>query len=429
MKLEIKNFQADFLYSKARFPCLIGGIGTGKTYMLLLKIMQFCEKYPDSLALIARKEYTDLRDSTVSDFQKYFNTAVDSNKEHILPNGSKIMFRHAAEINVLKNINLSIVGIEQAEEFEDDSQFIFLRDRLRRSNAPYQQLCLVANANGHNWLWKNWVSNPKEGFDLSTATTFDNIDNLPEPFIKDMRQMEIDSPHHYQQFVMNSFEETGTDDALMNARHVYQSSKLVFPYFGAMGRILAIDVARYGDDETVFSAIEKVSDINFIQIHQECWHDKSLMETTGKILDLKRALNIDLIVVDDVGVGGGVTDRLRELRFRVQPFNGAETPSNPVYGNKRSEAFFNLKEMIDRQQLKIIDDFILSEQLLSIRIEFKSNEKKFIVSKEKMRKDGLKSPDRADSLSMACYYKDAVRRGMAETAGIAEFANSDYKLL
>jgi len=33
------------------------------------------------------------------------------------------MFRHASELAVLKNINLSIFGIEQAEEFETDEQF------------------------------------------------------------------------------------------------------------------------------------------------------------------------------------------------------------------------------------------------------------------------------------------------------------------
>ena len=364
--------------------------------------------------------------STLKDFERYFNVKADANKEYHFKNSSVIMFRHAAELNVLKNINLSIAGIEQAEEFENDEQFIFLRDRLRRDNAPIQQLCIVANANGHNWIWNKWVNNPSTEYSLSTANTFDNADNLPETFLKDMRQMEIDSPNHYKQFVMNSFEETGADDVLMIARHVYQSSKLVFPYFGSQGRIMAVDVARYGDDETVFTVIEKVSDINFLHVHQETWRNKSLMETTGKILDLKKELKVDLIIIDDTGLGGGVTDRLKELKYRVQPFNGGEKALNPMYFNKRSEGFFLLKEMIDNGRLKIIDDFVLSEQLLSVKFKFKSDGVKAIVSKDEMRKDGLKSPDRADALCMACYYKDAVSRtSIFGQADKLEFVNAD----
>ena len=413
---------------------MISGIGTGKTYMLLLKVKIFCEKYPNTLALVARKEYTDLRDSTLKDWIRYFpDVPIDGNKECSFPNGSKIMFRHAAELNVLKNINLTIAALEQAEEFENDTQFTFIRDRLRRDNAPIQQLICIANANGHNWMWRKWVNNPQQGYSVVTASTWDNEVNLPKAFLDDLRVMETDSPNHYRQFVMNSFEETDSDDQLFTAQKVYDSAKLNFPYFGAYGRIMGIDVARYGDDETVFSVIEKVSDINFIQLHQECWRNHSLMETVGKTLDLKRQLSVDLLVVDDAGLGGGVTDRLRELKYKLMAFNGAGQSSNPKYLNARADSFFNLKEMIDRGQLKIMNDFELQEQLLSIRIKWRSSDLKSIVSKEEMRKEGLKSPDRADALAMACMYKDAVQRQSTEYNAVKplEFSNgqSSYSVL
>ena len=53
---------------------------------------------------------------------------------------------------------------------------------------------------------------------------------------------------------------------------------------------------------------------------------------------------------------------------------------------------------------------LLAEQLLSIRFEYK-NAKKYIVSKDKMRADGLKSPDRAEALMMAIYYTDKLFEG------------------
>jgi len=87
------------------------------------------------------------------------------------------------------------------------------------------------------------------------------------------------------------------------------------------------------------------------------------------------------------------------------PFNGANKSLNPKYTNARSEAFFNLSDMFNNKHIRIMDDQILKEQLLSIRYKFKSTGAKGIVSKDDMRADGVKSPDRADALCMALYFK------------------------
>ncbi len=377
--------------------------------MLLFKIWKFCEDYPNSLALIVRKEFTDLRDSTMKDCERYFGIKISSDKDYKFPNNSVLMFRHAAEIEVLKNINLSIFGIEQAEEFEDEQQFTFLRDRLRRDNAPLRQGCIIANANGHNWIYKMWVNNPaSEDFDLSTATTFENADNLPTDFIADLKRMEIEAPNHYKQYVMNSFEELGADDLLLSGQIVYNSPKLVFYDEGTQKRILAVDVARFGEDETVFTIIQSQNIRQWNQIYQHTWRDKPLTEVVGKTLDLAREFSPDLIAIDDVGLGGGVTDRLSEQRHTPEAFIGNEKPSNPQYLNKRAEGFFRMKEFFDKGDIKIMNDPILMEQLLTLRYKYNSNNIKSIITKDEMRKDNLKSPDRADALMMSLYYTDRI---------------------
>ena len=42
-------------------------------------------------------------------------------------------------------------------------------------------------------------------------------------------------------------------------------------------------------------------------------------------------------------------------------------------------------------------------ELLQIRYDYKSDGTRLIMSKEKMRKEGIHSPDRADSLMMAVF--------------------------
>lgn len=396
--------------------------------MLLLKIWQYCESYPNSLALIVRKEFTDLHDSTMKDFSRYFNTTVSAEKEYKFSNGSVIMFRHAAEIEVLKNINLSIFGIEQAEEFETEEQFTFLRDRLRRDNAPFRQGCIIANANGHNWIWKMWVNNPKEEFSCSFANTFENKDNLPKDFIDDLKRMEVEAPNHYKQYVLNSFEEIGVDDLLFIPQTIYSSPNLSFWSKGTRRLIMAVDVARFGEDKTVFTILHSQNVQQWEMIFQEAKQGWNLMQTTGRILDLKKEFKPSVVVVDDVGVGGGITDRLNELKNPVIAFNGGEKPHNPKYTNRRDEGYFLLKDYFDKGYLKIIDDTDLTEQLLSMKFKYKSNGQKTIVSKDEMRKEGLKSPDKADALMMAIYHCQRTFRREIHQADLPREQETEYAI-
>ena len=183
--------------------------GTGKSLCLILRVLRLCEKYPNNLALIVRKEFTDLKDSTIKDFELYTGLKVGSNKEVMLHNGSTIMFRHGEELNTLQNINLGVCGIEQAEEFDDDSQWFMLFGRMRRKNVGNPSLFLIANSNGDNWISKLWPIDPTKrmpGYELYRATTFDNADVLPESFLKSLEILKVQKPTVYEQYVMNSRE-------------------------------------------------------------------------------------------------------------------------------------------------------------------------------------------------------------------------------
>jgi phage terminase large subunit len=196
------------------------------------------------------------------------------------------------------------------------------------------------------------------------------------------------------------------DDTLYTTDEVYGSPKLEFMTAGMRKRILAVDVARFGEDETVFTIIESYNVNQWQQIFMDSWKNKAITETVGKIVELSRTWGLDQIVIDDTGIGGGVTDMLNEMKLPVMPFIGNGKPINEMYTNIRAEAFFNLKNMFERREIKILNDAKLHEQLLAIRYQYMSNGKKAIVSKDKMRAEGFKSPDRADSLAMCIYYKD-----------------------
>lgn len=210
MKIKLKPYQDGFIFTEAPYPAMISAWGTGKSLCLILRVLRLCEQYKNNLALICRKEFTDLKDSTIKDFELYTGLKVGSNKDVTLSNGSVIMFRHGEELNTLQNINLGVCGIEQAEEFDDDSQWFMLFGRMRRKDCGNPSLFLIANSNGDNWINRLWPqdhdTNYKraEGYTLFEANTFDNADVLPEAFLKSLNTLRVQKPTVYEQYVMNS---------------------------------------------------------------------------------------------------------------------------------------------------------------------------------------------------------------------------------
>jgi hypothetical protein len=394
------------LLSQAKFPGLIAGIGTGKTLCLLTKIYDYCERYPGTTALIVRKEYTDLKDSTIKDFQNYFSCSVGTDKEHKLKNGSVIMFRHADELLVLKNLNLGIVGIEQAEEFEDDTQFQFLRDRLRQQNgAEVRPLCIIANANGHNWVWKLWINNPPSSdYEAITATTFDNERNLPKDFIEDLKKMEIEAPSHFRQYVMNSFEETEQDDFVFTWQELEEARKREYAKRDGYGlRLAGFDIARYGNDKSACVCIQQMGALLWKVCHTEQWQHKDLDYTTGRILSIAAQLDSTGNIIDEDGIGAGPLDTINKGRgmdykgFRNKSYGYEE---NKFYGNPRTENVFKLKDLILKEHISLTDEELCSE-LSTLKYKFMGDGRRILVSKEEMRKEGIKSPNLADALIMA----------------------------
>lgn len=161
--------------------------------------------------------------------------------------------------------------------------------------------------------------------------------------------------------------------------------------------VIACDVARYGSDETVI-AVRRGNQVRLAK----SYNGKSLMETAGHITDVARSTGADTfrIVVDDAGLGGGVTDRLKEQGWPVDAFNGGERATQPdLYPNRRSEAWFAFQDQIDDVDLD--PDEQLAADLVAPRYTLDSAGRRVVERKEVTRKRLGRSPDRADAVLMA----------------------------
>lgn len=169
---------------------------------------------------------------------------------------------------------------------------------------------------------------------------------------------------------------------------------------------LGVDCARFGTDESsIYSRIDKVIKEELILAKND------IMELVGHVNHtvnkyIKEGFNKFYIAIDDSGLGGGATDRLRELNSEgyygdveviIMPINNGSSPKDKKqYANKSIEMWHFAKEFLVEAQIPNDNDLI--GQLSSRKYKLNSKDQLLIESKDEMKKRGLSSPDRADGV-------------------------------
>jgi hypothetical protein len=125
------------------------------------------------------------------------------------------------------------------------------------------------------------------------------------------------------------------------------------------------------------------------------------MTTTGHIVKAHREINAEkglndfpTHVVDVVGVGAGVYDRLVELGIPVVPYNGGEAPFDKErFVNARAEDYWSLREIFEAGEIDIDElDDVLAAQLGSIKWTVDSRGRIKIESRTTCASAGCRRP-------------------------------------
>jgi hypothetical protein len=171
---------------------------------------------------------------------------------------------------------------------------------------------------------------------------------------------------------------------------------------------MGLDIARFGSDETV----DVRGDGLRFRVERVV-QGQDLMQTAGHA---KAAINAGIepknVRVDDTGLGGGVTDRLREQGHMVSAINfGASATDEEKHLNARTELFWSLRERfregtiaIDPADRKLLRDLSVLRYKMTSKGQHKLEEKA-----EAKRRLGY-SPDRADALALAALPADIAER-------------------
>ncbi len=194
----------------------------------------------------------------------------------------------------------------------------------------------------------------------------------------------------YKGSVLGEFVED-LDDTVINFNTVKIAAQRTAEPEGDV--VLGCDIARFGKDKTViFKRQGNHSEI--------VWQTqgRDLMTVAGWIGRYCSDNPVDTVVIDDTGLGGGVTDRLKETipDKYIVPFKaGAAAFRKSEFGNQSTEAWFAMKDWLESGG-SIPDEESLIGQLIGRRYEIRSDKSVILESKQKM----ANSPDEADALSM-----------------------------
>lgn len=219
---------------------------------------------------------------------------------------------------------------------------------------------------------------------------------VSKEYVDDMKSRYGEESNAYRIRVLGEFPKSDDDtiipmDLLESAKHrdtrAYEDAPIIW----------GLDVARFGSDSSVLC--KRQSNV----VHTlERWRNLDLMQLTGAVVAQYEACDHKNrpaeILVDSIGLGAGVVDRLRELKLPARGINVSESPAmGGTYLNLRAELWHKAKAWLEKRDCKIPNNEDLIGELATVRYTFTSNGKIKIESKDDIRRRGLKSPDMADA--------------------------------
>jgi len=163
--------------------------------------------------------------------------------------------------------------------------------------------------------------------------------------------------------------------------------------------ILGADIARFGSDATLMYVRRGPAIVDVRERRKQ-----DLMATVGDVIDLKRIHGVkDADTrIDDTGVGGGVTDRLREVGHNVVAVNaGSRAADAENYANARAEMWSLMADAVKIGALSLdnVSPDLIAD-LSTPAYSFTSKGQRLLEKKADIKKRTGRSPDHGDALGL-----------------------------
>jgi len=388
--LDITEAQSGFIQQTSRTSSYIGGIGSGKSFILTLwaiiqalkgrTVLYILPSYPmvrDIAFPLVMEHLERLKLASVAKLNK--STATLTIGKGV------IMFRSAETGDRIRGVNAHDLAFDEAG-FITKSFYLLAIGRVRK--AANGMIRAVGTPCGRTWF--------TEFDNIYTQSTFAN------PFIprtyKDQLAQEYTGEFARQELYGEILDSDGNQQWLPTA--TVNKAILREPLIDSSEPIIAaLDVARYGADRSVLM-VRRGNKLMKIR----SWIKNSIPQLAREVSDLCMNMGVVSLVIDAVGLGAGCYDMVEELigsEINVCEYNSGFKPSNPKYYNLRAESYGDLRKWMEESgSLKGIPD-TFRDELTELRYNILGKNKIIMESKDQYKRRGNKSPDFADALAMS----------------------------
>jgi hypothetical protein len=404
----LTSYQKEILFSPARFTITEASTKVGKTYSHMIWL--FGKSHEEDIEHEGRNYwwvapiYNQAR-IAFNRFRKYLGAlkTYRFNDTHLIifcPNGAEIHFKSAEKPENLYGEDVYAAVFDEAPRAKAESWYA-LRSTLTFTEAPCK---LIGNFGGIS----NWVHKLKEKAETDNEYAYFKItcwDAIKEGILseKEVLQAKKDLPDKifkalYEAEASESEGQLITNDAITKM-FINSDIEKGVPHITA-------DIARMGKDKTVIMVWSgmKVIYIESIDI-------STITETVTaiKMLMLRYSVNVNHVMVDEDGVGGGVVDLLKCKGFR----NG----SRPVkiqgkeenFANLKTQCYWKLAELINNDEIFVNCDVSvqqsITEELEWVRLPQELDTSKIsLLSKDKVKQGLGRSPDYSDALMLRMFF-------------------------
>lgn len=183
-----------------------------------------------------------------------------------------------------------------------------------------------------------------------------------------------------------------------------QAATCTMPHvdYTRMVAILGVDVARFGDDQSVITCRFGQDARSFPQRRYRGLDGFALGAKIAEFYNELRGLGVRKIIINlDVGgVGASPADWLRHNDYPVNEINFGSAPTNSRYKNLRAEMWGRGLEWMKAGGCIENSEDLISD-LTQVEYGYTIGKNELILErKEDMKKRGLSSPDHADSLML-----------------------------
>jgi hypothetical protein len=366
--------------------CICSGRQVGKSQIIAIKAAEYIANNPKKTILIISVT-EDQAERMLQKIMLYLH----DNYKYMIKKGADKPTKHRVRLvngaeaitKAVGQYGIGVLGMTVDVVVPDECAY--LPEAIWASITP-----MLLTTGGHLWLLS--TPNVRQGYffeaytdpDMGFKTFHVNSEEVAEARPEPQRTMMLNylarekarmtELQYAQQYLAQFLEEMSQmfpDDLIKQTQTLKR-----YDGFNSTGEYyLGVDVARMGGDETTFEILEKRGDK---LIHREHITNKYTLttETIDKVITLDQLYNFKTIYIDDGGLGVAVFDQLlqeEQTRRKVVAINNASRALDRDEARKKKllkeDLYFNLKRLMERKQIQLLDDQDIFSSLKSIVYE------------------------------------------------------------